>query len=137
MEHKHRHPNTAHRTEVLQGSTKDGTEILSEAMPTQQIGPNSYNNYSTNLSTTTTAAPTTYNPSPTPENINQPYKRVVIGRMKVINYLPRCSYHLLYKLSLHWCKVCWDSDISFNLDLQPILNDIISFSLEEGKSFTK
>ena len=30
-------------------------------------------------------------------DINQPNKRVFIGRIKsVIKYLPRCSYHLLY-----------------------------------------
>ena len=34
-------------------------------------------------------------------DINQPYKRESIGRIKsAINHLPRCSYHLLY--NSHW-----------------------------------
>ena len=31
--------------------------------------------------------------------INQPYKREFIGRKKsVINYLPKCSYYLIYEI---------------------------------------
>ena len=42
-------------------------------------------------------------------NINQPYKRVFIGRIKsVINYLPRCSYlFTLQPITLRYEKICW------------------------------
>ena len=40
-------------------------------------------------------------------NINQPYKREFIGRIKsVINYLPRCTYHLLYLFKLFVWSCC-------------------------------
>ena len=61
-------------------------------------------------------------------DINQPYKRVPTCRIKsVINYLPRCTYHLLYKDCRANLCLAWAPDRNPSHDLR---NQTIVFNFQ-------